>query len=74
MIKQRWFVRREGDVQVVKNEDGSTTQPISVLDKHRLLSNSDQIGTRVWDHKWGLWDYHITKVIDDIDVTDFIED
>lgn len=56
---------------VVLGSDGSV-QPISVLDKHRMNSNPNQIGRRYWDEKWDSWGYEILDVKPGTDVTGFI--
>lgn len=60
-----------GGEKVVRGSDGSIL-PISILDKHRLCSNREQIGRRWWDDKCGDWSYEITEVGINVNVTGFI--
>ena len=56
---------------VVLGSDGSVL-PLSVLDKHRLVSNPSQIGIRYWNEKWRDWSHEIIEIEDGVDVTKFI--
>lgn len=55
----------------VVGSDGSIL-PLSVLDKHRLVSNVLQIGRQFWNEKWQDWSYEVLNVEEGVDVTGFV--
>jgi len=58
-------------ILVVTDSNGQVL-PISVLDKHRMVSNPNQIGRRYWNEKWRCWSYEVLNVEPGTDVTGFI--
>lgn len=58
-------------ILVVTDSNGQVL-PISVLDKHRMVSNPNQIGRRYWNVKWLCWSYEVLNVEPGVDVTGFI--
>jgi len=57
--------------EVIVGSDGSIL-PMSVLDKHRMVSNHNHIGRRYWNEKWRCWSYEVLNVETGADVTGFI--
>lgn len=62
----------EGTLAIVGSDE--TVLPISLLDKHRIVSNHNQIGRRYWDDKWQSWSYEVLTVKPGIIVTGFISE
>jgi hypothetical protein len=48
--------------------------PLELLDKHRMVSNRNQIGRRYWNEKWRDWSYEVLNVEPGVDVTGFIDE
>lgn len=57
----------------VVGSDGSVL-PLTVIDKHRLVSNRNQIGRRYWNEKWRDWSHEVLNVEPGVDVTGFIDE
>lgn len=62
----------DGNLAVVGNN--GQVLPLSLLDKHRMVSNRNQIGRRYWDEKWQCWSYEVLNVEPGVDVTGFIDE
>ena len=62
----------DGNLAVVGNN--GQVLPMSVLDKHRMVSNRNQICRGYWDEKWKCWSYEVLNVKPGIDVTGFIDE
>lgn len=65
-------ISRVGTELVVLADNG-TTQPISVLDRHKLTGDPNgQIGIRYWNEKWRDYSFCVTTVTEGTDVSVFI--
>ena len=60
----------DGNLAVVSSN--AEVLPIELLDKHRMVSNPNQIGRRYWDEEWDMWSYEILDVKPGTNVTGFI--
>ena len=54
--------------------DNGQVLPLELLDKHRMVSNRNQIGRRYWDEKWRCWSYEVLNVEPGLDITGFIDE